>query len=157
MDTEKLAAEVLLDKGVAWRLPAPWFLRIFGKSTVRLSIKPLRLGTLLELSRLYLAMGITEEKLSGDVNQLIRSNVTMVSRIAAICILNSRIRIRLFTGILARFLQNRLTGNAMLELMMFVVTLSGASAFLSTIRLIGVMKMTSPRNLGPEDQGSQQS
>ncbi len=157
MDTEKLAAEVLLDKGVAWRLPSPWFLRIFGKSTVMISVKPLRLGTLLELSRLYLAMGITEEKLSGDVNQLIRSNTTMVSRIAAVCVLNSRIRIRLFRNILGRFLLNRLTANAMLELMMFVVTLSGSSAFLSTIRLIGVMKMTSPRNLGPEDQGSQQS
>ena len=102
-------------------------------------------------------MGITEEKLSGDINQLIRSNVTMVSRIAAICVLNSRIRIKLFAGILSRLLLNRLTGNAMLELMMFIITLSGASAFLSTIRLIGVMKMTSPRNLGPEDQGSQQS
>lgn len=157
MDTEKLAAEVLLDKGVAWRLPAPWFLRIFGKSTVMMSVKPLRLGTLLELSRLYLAMGITEEKLSGDINQLIRSNATMVSRIAAVCVLNSRIRIRLFRNVLGRFLLNRLTANAMLELMMFVVTLSGSSAFLSTIRLIGVMKMTSPRNLGPEDQGSQQS
>ena len=157
MDTEKLAAEVLLDKGVAWRLPAPWFLRVFGKSTVLISVKPLRLGTLLELSRLYLAMGITEEKLSGDVNQLIRSNVTMVTRIAAICVLNSRIQIKLFAGILSRFLLNRLTGNALLELMMFIITLSGASAFLSTIRLIGVMKMTSPRNLGPEEQGSQQS
>ena len=157
MNTEKLAADILLDNGVAWRLPAPLILRMFGKKTVKISIKAIRLGTLLELSSVYSSMDISEESLTKDPHALLQGNLKQVCRIAAICILNSRIKIRLFSGILTKFLIARLTANMLLEVMLFVATYSGVTSFISTIRLIGEMKVTSPKNLGPENQGSQQS
>ena len=156
MNTEKHAADILLDNGVAWRLPSPWLLRLFGKRTIQISIKAIRLGTLLELSSVYSSMGITEESLTKDPHTLIQSNLKLVCRIAAICILNSKPRIRLFSGVLTKFLVSRLTANMLLEVMLFVATYSGVTSFISTIRLIGEMKVTSPKNLGPENQGSQQ-
>jgi hypothetical protein len=153
MNIEKHAAEILLDRGVAWPVPAPWFLRILGRRTI--SIKALRLGTLFELSLLYASMGITEEDFK-DPHKLIREDMKTVCLITAICILNSRFLIRMFSKPLARFVINEFTANMQLEVMIFIATYSGAGSFLSTIRLIGDLSVTAPKNLSPENQGSQQ-
>jgi hypothetical protein len=155
METEKHAAEILLDRGVSWPVKAPWFLRIVGKKTVRISIKALKLGTLLELSSLYSAMGITEVDFKNQ-HELIQKNLKTVCLIAAICVLNSKTRIRFFRKPLGRFILKRFTANMLLEVMIFIVTYSGVTAFLNTIRLIGDLNLTAPKNLSPESQGSQQ-
>jgi hypothetical protein len=157
METEKQAAEVLLDRGVGWKLSAPWYLRILGKKTVTVTIKPLRLGTLLELSRLYAGMNIDASQLEKDPTLLVNKHATTVCRIAAVCMLNKKGRIWMFSGFLTKFLLSRLTANALLEVMIFISTYSGVEAFIDTIRLIGEMRMTAPRNLSPEDQGSQKT
>lgn len=155
MNTEKHAAEILLDRGVAWPVKAPWFLRLVGKKTIKITVKALRLGTLFELSRLYTAMGITEVDFKSQ-HELIQKNLKTVCIIAAIAILNSPIRIRLFSKLLSRFILKRFTANMLLEIMIFIITYSGVTSFLSTIRLIGDLSMTAPKNLSPENQGSQQ-
>lgn len=152
MNTEKHAAEILLDRGVSWPVPAPWYLRILGRRTI--SIKALRLGTLFELSLLYASMGITEEDFK-DPHKLIREDVKTVCLITAICILNSRFLIWLFAKPLARFILNRFTANMLLEVMIFIATYSGTTSFLNAIRLIGNLSVTAPKNLSPENQGSQ--
>lgn len=156
MNTEKHAAEILLDRGVAWPVKAPWFLRILGKKTVKITIKALRLGTLLELSRLYAAAGIDINEIEKDPQATIRNYLKPVCLIVAVCILNSKIRIRLFARPLARFILGRFTANMLLEVMMFITTFSGYISFLNTIRLLGDMRITAPKNLSPEVQGSQQ-
>jgi hypothetical protein len=153
---EKHASDILLDRGVSWPVTAPWFLRILGRKTVRITVKALRLGTLFELSRLYAAMGITQEDLKKDPHIMIREHMKKVCLITAVCILNSRIRIRLFSKLLARFIFRRFTGNMLLEVMIFITTFSGVTGFLNTIGLIGDLKITTPKNPGPTDQGSQQ-
>jgi hypothetical protein len=157
MNVEKKAAETLSDRGVYWKLPSFWFLRIIGKKTVRVIVKPIRLGTLLELSRIYAALDIKPEDLEKDPHGLILNNTRALCTIAAVCILNSKLKIRLFSGLLARFLLSRLTANNLLEIMMFIVTYSGVTAFTTTIRLIGEMRVTTPKILSPEIQGSQQA
>lgn len=151
MNTEQKAASILLDRGVGWKVPAPWPLSIFRRQ-VMLVIKPLRLGTLLELSRLYASMYIDPRELEKDPHALIRG-IPVASRIAAVCVLNSPLKIKLFSGIVARFIKKRFTADMLLEMMLFIVTYSGTSAFTTIIRLVAGMRMTSP-NLSHEDQGS---
>lgn len=157
MNIEKHAADILLDRGVSWPVPAPWFLRIFGKKKIKISVKALKLGTLYELSGLYASMGIiSQEDLNKDPHGLIRNHIKTICRIAAICILNSRTRIRLFSKPLALFIFKRFTANMLLEVMLFIATFSGVSAFINTIGLIGDLKITTPKDPSPTDQGSQQ-
>lgn len=151
MDTEQKAASILLDRGVGWKVPAPWPLSIF-KAQVMLVIKPLRLGALLELSRLYASMNIDPQEPNQDPHALIKC-IPIASRIAAVCLLNSPLKIRLFSGMVARFVRKRLTADQLLEMMLFVVTYSGTASFTSIIRLMGEMKMTTP-NLSHQEQGS---
>jgi len=49
---EKLAAMALLDRGIAFAIPAPWPLRLVGKKQVQIVVKQMYLGTLLHLSTL---------------------------------------------------------------------------------------------------------
>jgi hypothetical protein len=155
-NTEKRAAEVLLDRGVSWPVQAPWFLRIFGKKKVRLSVRALKLGTLLELSLLYAEMGIDPEDMKNNPHELIRKHLKTVCRITALCILNSEVKIKLFTKPLARYIRWAFTGNMLFEVMFFIITYSAVKSFSNTIRLIGDLSMTAPKNLSPKDQGSQQ-
>jgi hypothetical protein len=154
MNTEKHAAEVLLDRGVTWPVKAPWFLWFLGKRKV--SIKALRLGTLLELSRLYTAAGIDLNEIDKDPHVTLQDHLKPICRIVAVSILNSKIPIRLLAKPLERFIIRKFTANMLLEVMVFIATFSGYTSFLSTIRLIGDLKVTTPKNLSPEDQGSQQ-
>ncbi len=157
MNTEKHAAEILLNRGVAWRVPSPWFLRILGRKTVKIRVKALKLGTLLELSLLYASAGITAEDLSKkDQDEIIRSYMKPVCMITAVCILNSWLRIKLFTKPVARFIRWRFSGNMLLEVMIFIATFSGYTSFLNTIGLIRDLKITTPPDPSPESRGSQQ-
>lgn len=156
MNTEKHAAEVLLDRGVDWKVPAPRICRIIGVKNVRISVRALKLGTLLEVSRRFEALGIKAGDLEKNPTELIVRNLKAVCRIVAVSILNSRIGISIFTRLLGHFIRWRFTGNMLLEVMLFIVNFSGLSSFLSTIGLIRDLKMTTPKNPSPESQGSQQ-
>lgn len=153
MNTEQKAASTLLDRGVAWKVPAPWWMRLIGKKTLSLEVKAIRLSQLLELSGLYASMGIDPEQSKDDPHALI-PHARTVCQIAAICLLSTPLKRRLFAKALARILVDRLTGDNLLEMMLFVVTYSGLESFTTTIRLIGEMRMTKPKNLSPENQGS---
>ena len=151
---EQQAAEVLLDRGVAWEVPAPGICRIIGKRKVKISIKALKLGTLLEVSRRYAALNLKTEDLERDPWKLINENLIPVCRITAVCVLNSRLKIKLFTGALAHFIRWRFTGNMLLEVMIFVANFSGLASFTSTIGLIRDLRITAPKDPSPVDQGS---
>lgn len=154
-EIEKRAAETLLGRGVAWPVPAPWWMRILGKKTLKITVKALYLGTNLEISRKYLSMSLTEEKLK-DIHKLVSDHTDDICIIAAMAMLNRKLPIKLFSKGLAKYLKWHLTDNMLLEVMIFIVALSSLSSFSNTIRLIGDLKATSPKNLSPEEQGSQQ-
>lgn len=154
MITEEQAASVILDRGVQWKFPAPWYLRILGKESVSISIKSIRLFTLFEVSRLYCKVGLDINELEKNVPELIHKNGRAIVRIGAKAALNSRLKQKLFTGWLTSFIINNCTPGQLLEMVMFVVTFSNSEAFLNTIRLIAEMRMTKPKNLSQEEQGS---
>lgn len=154
LKTEELAASVILDRGVQWKFPAPWYLRIFGRQHVSISIKSIRLFTLFEISRLYCQLGFNPDDSDKGLPDLIQKHGKDVVRIAAKAALNSQIKQWLFTGWLTRFMVMNCTPGQLLEMTMFIATFSNAEAFLNTIRLIGELRMTKPKNLSQEEQGS---
>lgn len=151
---EEQAASALLDRGVRWKLPAPWWMRLLGRQHLHLTVTPLKYGTLLELSRAWCAMGASIDEPPDDLHGMMRQHAPALCRAVAVCLLNSRWRILLGSRWLGRFLMHRVTPGQVFELMVFVATFSNAEAFWSTIRLIGDMRVTKPKSLSHEEQGS---
>lgn len=153
MNTEAKAVDMILDKGVAWSLTAPSALRLIGVKKIKVRVRALRFGTLLEMSRLAALAGIDkydDEQVTHETR--IRFSKP-VAEMAALAILNSRLRIRLFKGFMTRLLMSA-TQTQLSEILMVSVAMSQTSAFQNTIRLIREMKVTTPKNLSPEDRGS---
>jgi hypothetical protein len=158
-NTERLAADTILERGVRVKLPAPFFLRLFSRN-VHLTLRQPRYGTLLHVARISLKAGFDITKLdSGDINaahEIISQYARPVARIAAILFLDSKWKIKLFSRILANWLIWKLTPRKMAEIAMLAVAYGGIEDFTTTIRLIGAMRMkaTAPRNLSQKENGS---
>ena len=167
--TEQAAAYALLDRGAAFRIPAPFLFRLFGKKTFKIVVKRLRLGSLIYL---YQIPGIDKLKplpVGGDaegvINQMganpesielsvVHENLLQVVKAVAACLLNQRWKIRLFAGMLARYLKNALTADQLQELVMWLLVYSRAESFMNSIKYLSMMKVTSPMNLSPHGKGS---
>ena len=105
------------------------------------SIKPLKLGTLVSISKEALHIEKPEEK-STVVNIIAQAqSARPASRIIAKAILNSRWKIKLFTGILSRKLLWKLTPVELNVLSNAVITQSNASFFFNCISLYGSMRI----------------
>lgn len=160
--TEQAAAQALLDRGIAFRIPAPLLWRLFGKKTMRISVKQLRLGTLVYLSyfndlnayervqeigdfRLSLIKEMGFEPISVAVNAIVE-NRKKISRSIACMLLNHPIKIRLFSAMMARILERRCTAEQLQELTMWLMVYSRVESFLNTTKLLGTMTLTKPMN-----------
>ena len=162
-DIQKLAAMALLDRGIAFRIPAPWWIVIFGKKYVKINVRRLYLGTLIHLSTLEniaplepVEVPPDHKKLIADmeatpqsipVADIITQSVPVCRAIAA-CLLNSRIKIALFSKPLGRHLRRSCTNDQLQELVMWLFVYGRAESFTSTTKLINRMRMTMPMNLG---------
>lgn len=158
--TEQLAAETLLERGVRVKLPAPRFFQALGRKTISLIVKQPYLGTMLHLSRLCLKaefnLDEVDEGKPEAAHRLMRDHGKTVARMVAVTILNSRVKIKLFSGIMSTYLLWHMKPNDLVKTAALIVTLSGIQDFTNTIRLVRSMTMTRPRNLSPEVQGSQE-
>jgi hypothetical protein len=158
-NTEQLAAERILESGVRVKVPAPLFLRLFGKKEIGLLIKQPYLGTLMHISRLTLKAGFDFEGLDkGDMeaaHDLVKQHTGTICRILSVSVLNSRVKINLFGRFVAGWLKWKIKPRKLAEIIMTIILLSGVQDFTSSIRLIRSLKVTTPRNLSPKDQGSQ--
>lgn len=162
-DIEKLAALALLDRGVAFRIPAPWWMRLFGKKTLKLNVRRLYLGTLIHLSTLEGIAPLEPVEVPPDHQQLIAdmdatprsipiaeiiAQTMPVCQAIAACLLNSRFKIALFAKILSRYLRKNCTPDQLQELAMWLFVYGRAESFTNTTKLIERMKMMKPMNLG---------
>lgn len=171
---EQAAALALLDRGAAFHIPAPFLFRLFGKKKVRITVRRLRLGTLLYLTqipgidkagefetkrpdqeKLKQVVEATGAKLIAIDKKAIEDNLKPVCRIVASCLLNSELKIKLFSRPFGRYLRRKLNADQIQELIMWLFVYGRAESFTNTIKFIGKMSMTSPMNLSPEVQGSQ--
>ena len=175
---ERAAAQALLDRGVGFQIPAPFFLRLLGKKTAQISVKRLRLGTLLHISQLIPPEqlsaplppegGMKEhefedrkkavEHMSGEAVSVklpfIRENTKTVCKAVACGLLNSKLKIRLFSGLLGNYLQAACTPDQLQELTLWLFAYGRAESFMTTTKLLQAMRTTAPRNLGPTQEVS---
>jgi hypothetical protein len=150
--TEARAAGALLGDGI--RVPV-------GRHGSIVLRQP-TIGCLLAISREYLKMGVdadVDEMAGADntiaaAHRLFADNGRQVCRIAATGYLGKRWKIRLFTGIVARWLRWRMTPAQLRDVMLCLVTLGGVQDFMNTIRFIRMMTLTTPKKLSPEEDGS---
>lgn len=155
--TENRAINTLLDKGVTFTIPTRGLMRYIKPNHV-FKLRQAYLGTLLMLSEYYLKTGLDEARLSEnpmvESRQVVNRSVRPMARIAAIGILNSKWKIRLFGSLLAGFLLWRLTPRTLYELGMTIVMLNNTGDFLNTIRLMEGMQITQPKQKrSPADNG----
>ena len=157
---EQRAAETILENGVRVSIPAPFFLRLFGKKTIKLKLRQPTLRTLMVVSSLALEAGFSFEGIdSGNLDaahELIQTHAKTLARIVAVFILRKKRKIQLFSGMLANYLLDKTTSRKMAEIVLLIVAIGGVQDFTDSIRLIRSMRVTTPKNLSPTDQGSQQ-
>ena len=162
-DIEKAAALALLDRGVAFRIPAPALLMLFGKKTVGITVKRLYLGTLAHLSTLEEIATPEVIEVPADYKEVIAGmgavpraipfkaiveNSKPVCRAVASCLLNSRLKIALFGRILGRYLRRSCTADQIQELIMWLFIYGRPEAFTNTTTLLRRMTVMSPRMMG---------
>ncbi len=159
---EQAAAHALLDRGAAFHIPAPFLFRIFGKKKLRIVVKQLRLGTLVYLSEIPGWDDAEDLNVGDDAKQVIEqmgasavsvglkaieSNRRAVVKAVSACLLNSRWKIKLFRTSLSRYLMKVLTVEQLQELVMWLVIYGRLEPFMTIIKLLSTMKVTSPMNL----------
>lgn len=155
-NTETRVINTLLEKGVNFTIPTRGLLRYIKPNHV-FKLRQSYLGTLLMLSEYYLKTGLDEAKLAEnplvEARRIVNRSAKPMAHIAAIGILNSKWRTRLYGGLLANFLLWRLTPKTLYELAMTIVMLNNTGDFLNTIRLTEGMQMTAPKAAKPIDNG----
>lgn len=156
--TGRQAADTILDKGVRVQLPAPFLLSLVFVRSVGFILRQPTLGQLLRVSSVALAAGFDLGNLeSGGINEahrLVKQHARALAKIAALLMLRGRLRGQLFAGLLARWLVWKLTPRKLAEITLISVAMSGIEDFTSTIRLIGAMRITHPKNLSHDSDGS---
>lgn len=155
------AANTLLERGVRFSIPAPFLLRIFGKKKVSLVIRQPKLGTLIYMSKGFVSMNVDPSLIeSGDVDQaymMVAKHGDEMSRLMAVAVLNGKLKIKLLSVIVGKWLKWKLTAVTLAELFFTVTTLSGVQHFTTTIRYLPAMNLMKRRNLSPEIKGSQEA
>lgn len=155
-DARLAAADVILDRGVRFKIPnAPLRLRLLGLN--KITIKPLRAGTILENSRIILSSGLEKAIMLKDQAFLERS-LDPVCEMVANAILNDERLIRLFSKKLKKVLLWKVPTSVIIEIFNHVSRLNRKDSFLNITRyfLTQTQAMMSPRiqNLGRDTKGS---
>ncbi|AFR36548.1 hypothetical protein [Riemerella anatipestifer] len=154
--TEIKAAKLLLKRGVELMLPAPFFLRLFGKKQIKLTLKTPCLESQLAVSEAFLQTGIflKEDEISMQkALEILSNHGVRISEIIAMAIQNET-RINWRVRRLAKRLRQTINTEEMSYLFSLLVAFSGVQDFTNTIRLIQETRITKPMNLSPTEKTS---
>lgn len=139
LQTERLAVDTLLQRGI-----------IFRAGLLRFKISQSYLGTLLHISREYLKISIDEEQIENEAYRgsfmLVPENARRVAKIVALAVLNNRIKIALFAGILSKYLLWKLTPEKLFGVMGMILVLNNTASFTNSIRLIHTFRIMQPKD-----------
>jgi hypothetical protein len=151
MDARLKAAERILDRGVRFRLPAPFFSRLFRLN--RIEIKPLKAGTIMEFSRIVLKHQL-EEAISLRNYDFLSKSIEPVARCLAVAVLNDRKKIEQRTDKLQKWLMWRVNPQLLIEMFLIVEPMTRTSDFMIITRyfVMQTLMMLNP-NLGQEENG----
>ncbi|WP_286882939.1 hypothetical protein [Sphingobacterium sp. UBA5980] len=149
-------AQVILEKGSRFEVPAPFFLRLFRKKTITFTLHDPTAAICLELTAMRLSMGVTDEEfekmsVEGGLKMIVEHGET-VARMIALGILRGKTRNWLF----GKWLANRLLSNypfSTLMDMMHILTLgSGLQDFINIIGLLKAIRLTKPNESDPSQK-----
>lgn len=156
-ETITKSAEALLNEPKRFYLPTHGLLRWIGIKKIRFSVKGLYLGTLVKITSAMKGISIDTEKSKVEFTfHSIEMDTPAMARIVAMAILNSRLKIRLLTGPLSRFLTWRMTAKELNLLMLVVMEQMNLMDFFSSIVLIGNLNMIGRKEkTSPAEEGSQ--
>jgi len=138
VNTEVEAAKLLLSEGVPIKI---------GKRTYK--IKEMNFGMLDAITALRLSMTLDEDALKTDpikgANEVLSKNTTAAAKIVAVAILGpGRVKRKLFTGLIAWWIKEKLKPSILLEAAMSIIQMTNVSDFMNSIRLLHGIRMTAP-------------
>lgn len=151
MEDKRLdAVNSLMDGGVRFRLPAPFFLKWLK---IRITIRAHKAGTILAFSKVVLANHLEEKIVANNIKGITESIEAMAECIA-ISALNSRYKIWWFKKIVKSYLLWQIDKNVLAELFLTVAKLNDASDFTSITKwYIQEAKLLLNPNLGQTENG----
>lgn len=149
MDARIEAAERLLDRGVRFRLSASIFSKLLKRD--RIDIRPLRAGTILEIS-IVVVKNKLEEALEKEDWNFLQQAIKPVARCVAIAILNTKERIESETDELTEKLLWKMPAGKLVEIFRVIAVQNRLSDFTNITRFFcrQTMMMMNPKNLGQE-------
>ncbi|MDM1093423.1 hypothetical protein [Myroides odoratimimus] len=158
MDQELKTTNIVLKKGVKVPVTAPLFIRIITLFIVRrinFVVKDLKLETLLKISRLFSLMDVDLNKELSVVEayELLSKHRKKVSKIVAYAMLDKDYLYWL-VPIVSYIIRTGLSAKEVSYLLKISILYSGIEDFMSTIRSIRVMKITTPMNLSQDQKTS---
>lgn len=158
--TEEQVVDALLNKGVEFKVEKKGLISLFSKTkrTRNFIIQQPYLGTLYALTGLYFKAQFKEDEFKEDPlgasRTLARRSAKIMCEVVAVAVLNNEIKIKLFSKILARYFFWRLKPDTLLQIILIIASLNNTLDFTNSIRLIQVLKTTTPRNqVSPDDNG----
>ena len=153
MDTRLQAATTILERGVRFRLPAPFYKRWLKKDFV--TIRHLKAGTILEISRIVLESKL-EEAITFSDHEFLNRAVEPCTRCIAIAILNDKHAIGQKTEKLTRRLMWQVSAESLIDIFIKILVMNRLSDFTNITRffLNRMAMMMNRRNPGQEEDGS---
>lgn len=150
------AAQNILQKGVEIIIPAPFFMRLFRKKTLKLKIGMPSAGLSLRVIERRLKMNITDDELADlTVDKALALQVKHsydVAYMVALLVLGGKKR-GWFARPLASYLLNKMPFATLLDIMTVATLGGGVEDFINTIRLTRLLRLTMP-NQSQTAQGS---
>lgn len=145
------AAERILNRGVRFRLPAPFLSRLLRKN--RITVRPLFPGTILEFATIVLKHKLEEAITLSDYAALEKS-VKPVARCIAVSVLNNKKKIEEKTDKLQEWLMWKVKPRQLIEMFLVIEKFNRTSDFMNITRyyVIQTLMMMNP-NLGQENDG----
>lgn len=153
-DTEVKAANLLLDRGIRFIIPdAPIWDRIRRRNI--LFIRPLRGGTIAEITILILENGLDNKSLT---NIELHARLEVISKIIATAVLNNKKDIELKRDQLAERLHWKIPAHILVKIYRHIESLNEYKGFMSTTNFFRrTIKVMMTKRTGQMIKGSQKS
>lgn len=151
MDTRLNAANVILNRGVRFRLPAPFYKRWLKKDYV--TIPYLKAGTILEISRVVVENDL-ENAVLLDGYDLLEKSVEACARCIAIAILNDSAKIQRRTDKLTQRLLWKVSPQSLVDLFRQISAMNRLQDFTTITRYLSsqMTMMMNRKNLGQKEE-----
>lgn len=149
MDARLRAANVILERGVRFRLPAPFWKRWLKKDYV--TIHHLKAGTIIEIARVVIAGGL-EDAVGYSGSELLGKSIEACARCVAIAILNDKEKIERDSDRLTDKLLNEVSAESLINIFNHIKLMNRVGDFMTVTRyfLTTTAMMMNPKNLGHE-------